>query len=212
MERCIPIGARQHAARAVERANRQRKGEIKLQREKEKGGQEFSDRSEKGDRIPKAANEYQTGKARGKATDRSKAVAGNRDVQERRKSDANKIQRRDERKGWGKNRGEGHELEVSRQRTSDTEEKEKRKNETTELENPYSRNKAKKWCKTGDKDVQRKETSNSIRTVLERWMGARKPKFKENIHGTGDTAQEKGKVWKQGGIGQFFKRRTEDIP
>jgi hypothetical protein len=101
----------------------------------------------------------------------------------------------------------------SRQRTADTEEKEKRENgEITELENPYSRNKAKKGCKTGDKDVQRKETSNSIRTVLERWMGARKPKFKESRHGTGDTAQGNGKEWKQGGIGQFFKRRAEDIP
>jgi hypothetical protein len=76
--------------------------------------------------------------------------------------------------------------------------------------NPYAKSKAK--AVTTDEDVQKKETSNSVRSVLDRWLGAREPKFKKKKAPTRGVEQDQTKEWTQVGIHRFFKGKTKEHP
>jgi hypothetical protein len=77
----------------------------------------------------------------------------------------------------------------------------------TQGPNPYSKTKGKE-----DKDDQQRETSNSVRTVLNRWLSAREPKFKTETVKTADKDQGQSKAYTQVGISRFFKGKTDKHP
>jgi hypothetical protein len=92
-------------------------------------------------------------------------------------------------------------------KTKETTQKRKNEGKVDEItKNPYRRNKG------NEADVQKKETSNSARTVLERWLGARKPKFKEKRQPTDSAEQELNTQRTQVGILRFFKGKSGNIP
>jgi hypothetical protein len=80
------------------------------------------------------------------------------------------------------------------------------------MKNPYAKSKTRPGSKAIDQDDQKKETSNSVRTVLDRWMGARKPKFRKKEQTTAGAEQGAGKAWAQVGISRFFTRKTDSLP
>jgi hypothetical protein len=102
--------------------------------------------------------------------------------------------------------------ECPRAKTTETTQKRKNEGKADEIKkNPYSKEKA-RGAKGNEEDVQKKETSNSARTVLERWVGARKPKFKEKRQSTDSAEQESNTKRTQVGILQFFKGKTGKLP
>jgi hypothetical protein len=77
----------------------------------------------------------------------------------------------------------------------------------TQGPNPYFKTKGKE-----DKDDQQRETSNSVRAVLNRWLSAREPKFKTKTVKTADKDQGQCKAYTQVGISRFFKGKTDKHP